>query len=101
MKLDNFFFILAKSKHNLHYAKKGNTCSMSFRTFVTLGNESCGSHLGLTGTFKGKETPLLINFYSDNVYPFLVDVFTVYGYRYVTNTTCSRFVVVTPVYGGS
>ena len=57
------------------------------------------SPLVFTGTFKGKETPLLINFYSDNVYPFLVDVFTVYGYRYVANTTCSRFVVVTPVYG--
>ena len=53
MKLDNFFFILAKSKHNLHYAKKGNTCSMSFRTFVTLGNESCGSHLGITFSFHG------------------------------------------------
>jgi hypothetical protein len=51
MKLDNFFFILAKSKHNLHYAKKGNTCSMSFRTFV--GNETCGSHLGLTFSFHG------------------------------------------------
>jgi hypothetical protein len=44
---------------------------------LKLSNETCGSHLGVTSLvlqftnkFKGEERLLLINFYSDNVYPF-------------------------------
>ena len=42
---------------------------MSFRTFKAPDNEICGSHLGVPAIkFKGKERPLLIIFYSADVY---------------------------------
>ena len=67
---------------------------MGFRTFKALDNEICGSHLGVTlfiftGKFKPEEMrPLLIIFYSANVY--LVPTITRNSenlFYYVSNTT--------------